>query len=126
MKTERQTVGKRGEDAACAYLRAAGHTILERNWRMTHLETDIISLDAAGLHFVEVKTRMAPTSADPEVNVTVTKQKRLVKAAQEYLHSPARPRIPFEEMFFDVITVVLDGDEQTIEYYPQAFIPIYV
>jgi len=126
MKTEGRRVGTRGEDAACDYLRNSGHLILERNWRSSHLETDIITLDRSGIHFVEVKTRKAPTSADPEVNVGEAKKKRMVRSAQSYLHSADKARLGEMEVFFDVLTVVLDGDETTINYYPQAFIPTYV
>lgn len=59
-------LGKRGEDEACELLIKKGHAILERNYRCGHLEIDIISIDSDGLHFVEVKTRMAPVCAEPE------------------------------------------------------------
>lgn len=126
MKTEKQNVGRRGEDAACEYLLKAGHLIVERNRRASHLETDIISLDSAGLHFVEVKTRTAPTTADPEVNVDKAKMRRMVRAANSYLHAGDKPWTGDTEVFFDVITVILDGDDAIVEYYPQAFIPVYV
>lgn len=117
-------VGKRGEDAACLWLASKGHTVLERNWRGGRQEIDVISFDAQGLHFVEVKTRKAPVTADPLVNITPAKQKNLVKAALKYLHSADR-RFADAEVHFDVITVVLKENTTYIQYYPQAFIPIY-
>ncbi len=118
--------GKKGEDAACRWLAAKGHQILERNWRGGHCELDIISRDGDGLHFVEVKSRKAPTTADPEANVTPAKQRHLVQAAKKYLNS-GRDFAGETEVFFDVITVILKEDDTTyINYYPQAFIPIYV
>lgn len=125
MKTQRQQTGKAGEEEACLYLQRLGHVILDRNWRASHLETDIVSLDRTGLHFVEVKTRRAPVVADPSVNVDYRKMQRMVRAAQKYLHDPER-KLPNVEVFFDVVTVVMDGEEITLEYYPQAFIPTYV
>ena len=53
----RRELGRVGEDIACSLLEGMGHLILERNWRSSHLEIDIISYDPAGIHFVEVKTR---------------------------------------------------------------------
>lgn len=117
-------VGKKGEDAACIWLVSKGHTVLERNWRGGRCEIDIITADGSGLHFVEVKTRQAPVAADPLVNVTPTKQKHLVQAALQYLHSGGR-RFQDAEVSFDIVTVVLDKDTKYIQYYPQAFIPIY-
>lgn len=127
MENLRQSVGRRGEEAACRYLERKGHRILERNWRGSHLEIDIITLNEEGLHIVEVKSRTAPVMAEPQINVGPTKQKRVIKAAKAYLHDGNRSPLPGDlEIFFDIITVVFDGDETTIEYYPQAFIPIYV
>lgn len=126
MENERQKVGRRGEDEACRYLTGRGHTIVERNWRSSHLETDIITVDGEGLHFVEVKSRTAPVMAAPEVNVGREKRMRMVKAAGDYLHSADHTWMQEMEVFFDVLTVVFDGDRIEIEYYPQAFIPIYV
>ncbi len=123
METSRKSLGNLGEDLACEHLESLGHTILERNWRGGHLEIDIISLDDEGLHFVEVKSRTAPVSAAPEENVTRLKQQRLASAANRYLNE----RHPGGglEVFFDVISVVFDKEKTTIEYYKQAFIPIY-
>ena len=126
MENERQKVGRRGEDEACRYLTGRGHTIVERNWRSSHLETDIITFDSKGLHFVEVKSRTAPVMAAPEVNVGRDKRMRMVRAAGDYLHSDDHAWMQEMEVFFDVLTVVFDGDRIEIEYYPQAFIPIYV
>jgi putative endonuclease len=117
-------IGKRGEDEACAFLIREGQVILERNWRGGRCEIDIISADSAGLHFVEVKSRKAPASADPLVNVTAAKQKNMVQAALRYLHSEGR-RFKDAEVNFDIITVVLDRASAQIQYYPQAIIPIY-
>lgn len=128
MKTEKQQTGRKGEDEACTFLAGRGHTVIERNWRKGHLEVDIISLAPDGLHIVEVKTRTAPVMAAPEANVNEAKQRHLAKAAQCYLHSTRRKLFRGDtEVFFDVLTVVFDTDNTTvINYYPKAFIPIYV
>lgn len=125
MKTERQKVGKEGEDHACRYLESIGHTIIARNYRKSHTEIDIITLDPEGIHFVEVKTRMAPSAADPEDNVDYRKKKNMVNAAKDYIHSDECPKGNYE-FFFDVIAVWLFEDHHSIDYYPRAFVPIYV
>ena len=71
-------LGRMAEDLACDYLIKRGHTILSRNWRSGHLELDVISLDPAGIHFVEVKARVAPAQAGPEENVGFIKQKKML------------------------------------------------
>ena len=126
METSRMKLGKRGEDAACGFLQGRGHVILERNCRRGHLETDIISLDGDGIHFVEVKSRTAPVQAAPQENVTVRKQKRLAAGALRYLNSSRNEMLARDlEVNFDVIAVVFDGDKTEIEYFPNAFVPIY-
>ena len=122
METPRKRLGTLGEDLACDYLQGQGHVILDRNWRASHLEIDIISQDPEGLHFVEVKSRTAPVQAAPEENVTYRKQKRLASAALSYLHARNFGEL---DVYFDIVSVVFDGDKTTLEYYKQAFIPIY-
>ena len=78
--SNRQILGKAGEDLACRYLEGKGHRILERNYRSGHLEIDIITVDADGIHFVEVKARQKSIQAPPQDNVGAAKQKKIVKA----------------------------------------------
>lgn len=125
MKKNTRVIGIKGEEEACNYLRKLGHTILDRNWRSGHLEIDIISSDPEGLHFVEVKSRTAPAMAEPELNVDYAKQRKIVKAALSYVRQGSKAR-PDQEMFFDVVSVVFFNDRSEIEYYPKAYIPIYV
>lgn len=117
--------GKRGEEETCAYLIRSGHTILERNFRCGHLEIDIISLDKDGIHFVEVKSLTAPTGSRPEEKVGRIKQKRIAAAAGRYLAEKDGGRFGSLEVFMDVAAVVFDGDKTEINYFPNAYIPMY-
>lgn len=128
MKTDRAVVGRKGEEEASRYLAGLGHKILARNWRGGHLELDIVTLLGNELHFVEVKSRVAPVMAEPQRNVGREKQRRLVAAAQAFLHAEDRKDLPADlEVFFDVMSVVFygTGADFEIEYYPKAFIPLY-
>lgn len=58
-------LGKRGEDAAAAFLERRGFDVLHRNWVCAAGEADIIALDDDALHFVEVKTRMSDRNGFP-------------------------------------------------------------
>ena len=62
--------GDYGELLAEEYLVSQGYTILERNWRWSRAEADIIARDEGVLVFVEVKTRTYPYLLDPEEFVT--------------------------------------------------------
>lgn len=122
----RRQLGRHGEDIACSMLREMGHTILERNWRYSHLEIDIISFDAEGIHFVEVKTREYSIQAPPQDNVGPQKQKRTAKAASMYLKTAKGSAFGQAECTFDVIAVTFRNGKATAEWFPQAYIPLYL
>ena len=117
----RKALGRLGEEMACDFLRSRGHRILERNWRGSHLEVDVISEAPDGLHFVEVKSRLDAEAA-PEEKVDARKQRRISAAALKYLNESGSDR----EVFFDVVSVVFDGSKTMVKYFPQAWIPMYL
>ena len=125
-RNKRQVTGKKGEDVACDLLADRGHTILERNHRVGHLEIDIISVSADGIHFVEVKARCESIQAPPQDNVDHVKQRRIAAAAKGYLRS--RKGLPFNgcECHFDVIAVIFKENTAQVDYFPDAYIPIYL
>lgn len=122
----RKDLGKRGEDIACSLLENMGHLILERNWRSGHLEIDIISIDPEGIHFVEVKTRKENIQAPPQFNVDKTKQKRIARAALAYLNKRKDLRSGGMECCFDIIAITFQNGDCKTEWFPKAYIPIYV
>jgi len=127
MATGRIDLGKRGEDIACRFLKERNHQILERNYRKGHLEIDIITKDEKGIHFVEVKSMTGTTmEVTPQDKVDQLKQKRIATVATRYLQTSKDIELSGnEEVSFDVIAIVFDGDKTNIEYFPQAFIPLY-
>ena len=116
-------IGQAGEQMACDFLETQGHQILDRNWRTGHLELDIVSEAPDGLHFVEVKARTAPVTTTVLDQVNVVKQKRISAAAGQYLN---KKHMEGKEVFFDVVSVLFDGDETVVRYFPKAWIPMYV
>lgn len=117
--TRAQSIGKRGEAAAAAYLEKRGFRILERNYHCPYGETDIIAEDGQYIIFVEVKTRNPGTMAGGAESVDEAKRKRLAQTAQTYLSehpSGLQPR-------FDVILVTPTGEDRCrVEQLPGAFI----
>ena len=124
-KNYRSELGRKGEDIACNLLQSMGHLILERNWRSGHLEIDIISYSADGIHFVEVKTRRESIQAPPQESVDWKKQSRMVRAAQSFLKSGKGKPYGSHECMFDVVAVTFCGENHSTEWIPQAFIPMY-
>lgn len=115
------SIGKWGEQLAYEYLVARGYAILERNWRMGHLETDIIAMKGPRIIFVEVKTRTNPED-DPLKAVDSKRMRHMISSARGYINRYAIKH----EYQFDIITVWGDpiGDTPPkIEHIPDAFLP---
>ncbi len=66
-----------GEKVAAAHLVEAGWTLLDRNWRGTRGELDVVALDGDVLVAVEVKTRRGTGFGHPAQAVTPAKLVRL-------------------------------------------------
>ena len=116
-------IGQAGEQMACDFLETQGHQILDRNWRTGHLELDIVSEAADGVHFVEVKARTAPVTTTVLDQVNAVKQKRISAAAGQYLN---KKHMEGKEVFFDIVSVLFDGEQTVVRYFPQAWIPMFV
>lgn len=122
----RRNLGALGEDLACAFLIEHGHMILERNWRCRHLEVDVISFDSDGIHFVEVKTRQNNIQAPPQMSVDRAKQNNIIKAAKQFLKTGKGVIYRKHECHFDIVAVTFENGKPTIEWFPQAYIPLYL
>lgn len=85
MVHQRRRFGNWGEDAAVRYLETRGYEILDRNYRSSWGEIDIIARYRGALAFVEVKTRHSLKFGRPAAAVTREKQIRLRKTAWCYL-----------------------------------------
>jgi|SRR3989344_6165432 len=131
--TEKQIIGKIGEDSACDYLKNRGYLIVERNYLKKWGELDIVAKKDKKIHFVEVKTvsrnllnqnviRETPVVEQnsvlsrqndgyrPEDNIHPWKLQRLGRAIQSYLLDRD---IPDEvDWQFDVVTVYLDMNKK--------------
>jgi putative endonuclease len=102
MTTKTQAFGRWGEETAAAYLEAKGYTILARNFHTAHGEIDIVASKAAGLIFIEVKTRSSNTFGYPEDSVTQRKQAHLLSAASDYIQTHPESG---ESWQFDLIAI---------------------
>lgn len=111
--------GTNGEEIAIAYLLKSGYEILEKNWRHKHLEIDIIASINNTLVIIEVKLRANNYFGNPEEFVTKTKQKRVIKAADFYIKEN---NINWETRF-DIVSVIQNPSELTVEHFVGAFYP---
>lgn len=77
----KDVLGRRGEAIAARHLIGRGLTIVERNWRCTHGEIDLVARDRGELVFVEVKTRSSLAFGHPLEAITPRKLARLRRLA---------------------------------------------
>ncbi len=116
---DRSQLGKRGEEAACRFLRKNKYKIVERGYRSPHGEIDIIAYDRKVLVFVEVKTRRSTEFGLPEESVNWRKQQRMRKISQHYLY---RHKLQGVDCRYDVVSIDLSAqDEERVTLIKNAF-----
>ena len=107
---------KRGaayEVIATRYLEKQGLKILEVNYRIRQGEVDIIALDGDILVFIEVKYRKNTDFGQPWEAVSITKQRRICRAASHYCYQKHEDR----QVRYDVISIC----KEEIEWFKDAF-----
>lgn len=114
-----QELGILGENLATDFLLKEGHAIKKRNFRMRHLEVDIISEFQDKIHVTEVKTRQTAQIGEPWRAVTRGKQRQIIKVADFFLKEHD---IELETQF-NVISIVHNSHRSDLEYIPDAFTP---
>ena len=118
-KNSAHTLGKAGENLATDFLKEKGLKILEINWRVRHLEIDLIAESTHFIHIVEVKTRSGTAFGTPESFISREKQKHLIQAANSY----ARIKQVQKEIRFDIVAIVSQNEKFHIEWIEDAFMP---
>jgi putative endonuclease len=119
--TDRQGLGRRGEELAARHLEGLGWDVLERNVRLPQGEIDLVARDGEELVFVEVKTRIGDASTAPDLAVTAAKLDRLERLSETYVARLEDPGVPWR---VDVVAVVLgrDGRIVQIDHLPGAYL----
>lgn len=109
-----RALGSHGENLAVAYLEEQGLHIVERNWRCSHGEIDVVAYDEDEelLVFVEVKTKSGPGFGAPLEAITYAKARKLYQLA----HLWRRERRAYEPFRVDGIGVQLGGGEPSITH----------
>jgi putative endonuclease len=101
----KRSLGRRGEEIAVAHLQGQGYSILDRNWRCSAGELDIVAREGETLAFVEVRTRRGNRFGSAEESITPAKQAKLVELAQTYLQEHS---LSDQAWRIDVVAVEMD------------------
>ena len=106
-------VGQKWEALAAKHLRREGYKLRERNFRARSGEIDLIAEENGVLCFIEVKGRRGTGFGTPAEAVTLEKQRRIARAAEQYL---AVKRLGSPPCRFDVVAILesQSGTEVTI------------
>jgi putative endonuclease len=119
----RQSLGKLGENLACAALKERGYAIIARRYRTKLGEIDIIARDGVTTVFIEVKSRAGDEFGGGAAAVTAWKQRKVALMAMDFL---ARHRLEDTPSRFDVVTIdVADRTSPQVEIYTNAFESTY-
>jgi len=100
----KDVLGRYGEQVAARHLQESGLTILDRNWRCSDGELDIVATDGAVLVVCEVKTRSSRAFGAPLEAVTQQKAARLRRLAARWL---AEHTIHPDEVRIDLVGVLV-------------------
>jgi putative endonuclease len=118
---EHNRIGRLGEERAAVLLREKGYKIVATNWRLGHLEVDIIASNREEIVFVEVKTRTSLYGGNPEEAVDAQKRRHLTAAANAYIKYNNETRMPR----FDIIGILMNkaGEIEDVHHFENAFSP---
>lgn len=112
-------LGAYGEDLAIRFLQNKGFEVLDRNYRFGKGELDIICKDKEVLVIIEVKTRASNVHGEPYISVSFKKQRQIVQLANRYI----REKNIDLEVRFDVLSIVSNNSQTTIDHIINAFTP---
>ena len=104
--SKRET-GLRGEKLACEFLGKNGYDIIERNYRCTEGEIDVVARQQDTLVFIEVRTKTSRRFGGPEESITPVKASRLRKLAERYGQN--HNNLP-ETWRIDVVAIQMNKD----------------
>jgi len=106
-------IGIKGEEEAAKMLEAKGFKIMEHNWRMGHLEIDLIAENKQTIVFAEVKARTTTFGEKlPEEYVDENKKKRMIAAGNAY----AKYKRSDKALRFDIIGILVDAQTNEVTY----------
>ena len=117
---DRAGTGRRGEAAAARFYEKQGAALITHNYHTRMGEIDLILREPdATIVLCEVKTRSPDPLASPASAVTPAKQRRLIRAAEQYLQQTGQSDAPVR---FDVAEVTpLDSGRWMVHIIKGAF-----
>jgi len=116
MMSKHKKIGDDGENMALGYLLDQGYTLMERNYRYSRGEIDLIVRKNNVIVFVEVKTRTGNYFGFPEEWVDDKKEAWIIEVADYYIHDIDW----LGSIRFDIVAI-LKGQKTEIRHFEDAF-----
>ena len=104
--TAGKQLGSEGEAVAARYLEDAGWRVLERNYRASRNEVDLIVVRGRTVAFVEVKSRRGTGFGHPLEAITAHKRGEIAKVARAWVR--ARGGLRGLVLRFDAVAVTFE------------------
>ena len=101
---QRRAIGDYGERLAARYLTEQGLTVVDRNWRCSQGEIDIVAVEGDVVAICEVKTRGDVRFGTPLEAITVAKAARLYRLGARWL--AAHPALRGRRLRVDAVAIV--------------------
>jgi len=111
--------GEKAENLAISYLVSKGFKIIEKNFRTSFGEIDIIAQKNSVLVFVEVKSEFSNNDFFAEEKVNFKKKEKIFKVAEYFLLKNLKKLSKIKGIRFDVI--IVKGKTGEIIHYESAF-----
>lgn len=110
-----------GENIAAKHMLSCGYTVVCRNFRKPCGEIDLIVEKDQRLVFCEVKTRTSHSINDALASVSLAKQRKISRTAQEYVNQ--NPQFSNYVFRFDVILLFYDRTTNSfsVKHFEDAF-----
>lgn len=106
-------IGIKGEEEAASMLSKKGYKVIQHNWRLGHLEIDLIAENKKEIVFVEVKARTTMFGdIRPEEYVDENKKRRMITVGNAYMRYSRSTK----SLRFDIIGIVVDPETMKVTY----------
>jgi len=107
--------GNAAEALAAAFLQKKGLKLIERNFRCTYGEIDLIMRDGKTLVFIEVRLRSNAGFGGAAMSINQSKQQKLRRTAELYLQAYGDSACRFDAVLMSKI------DSNAVEWIQDAF-----
>jgi putative endonuclease len=111
----RKQLGAYGEAVAARHLVEAGMVLLERNWRCSAGEIDLVLRDGRTLVFCEVKTRSSTAFGSPLESVGPEKAARLRRLAALWIEAHG---VRARDVRIDLVGVLQSATTTVVDHVP--------